>query len=89
MRTIKSIVTDKLIRPSRVVKARAEVRSIRGPDGLWNWNAARIGELSFALWLTGKGVNVARRQEMAERSISRQRRTASRHRQRGALPLRW
>jgi hypothetical protein len=31
---------------------------------------AFIGELSFAGWLTVKGVNVARWQEMAERSRS-------------------
>jgi nitrate reductase NapE component len=29
---------------------------------------AFIGELSFAVWLTVKGVNVAKWQEMAERS---------------------
>jgi len=30
---------------------------------------AFIGELSFAVWLTVKGVNVARWQEKAERSL--------------------
>jgi hypothetical protein len=31
---------------------------------------ALVGELSFAVWLTVKGVNVARRQEKAEHSIA-------------------
>jgi hypothetical protein len=31
---------------------------------------ALIGELSFAMWLTVKGVNVARWQENAERSTA-------------------
>jgi hypothetical protein len=43
---------------------------------------ALIGELSFAVWLTVKGVNVARWQEKAGHS------TASLRKQHGGLPSR-